>query len=371
MYSDKHTDGGRLMSFYLRDKKISEKIIQDLKKLKQNFQIMHVCGTHQDTLVRFGLNHLFQQCNIKILQGPGCPICVTTPREIEECLFLAREGITIATFGDMVRVPGEQESLKSLREQGYDVNIVYGIHDAVKLAHKKKEVVFMAIGFETTAPSTASILLNNPPSNFSILNCHRYVPPVLQYIMKQGDIQLDGIIEPGHVSAIIGVHPYEFLSHTYGIPQVVTGFEPVDLLMGVWMIIQQIKRNIARVENEYSRVVKYEGNSKALAIMKKVFTPKDIKWRGFPVIPGSFMALREEFRGYDARIRYEDVLQEISTRELKEPPGCRCGDVLRGIISSHECPLFGTQCTPRTPVGPCMVSQEGSCSIEYRYKKEQ
>ncbi len=356
------------MSFYLRDKKLSEKIVHDLKKMNQKFQIMHVCGTHQDTIVRFGLHHLFNQCNIKILQGPGCPICVTTPQEIEECLLLARAGKTIATFGDMIRVPGERESLKSLREQGYDINIVYGIHDAVKLAHKKKEVVFMAIGFETTAPSTASILLNNPPPNFSILNCHRYVPQVLQHIMKQGDIQLDGIIEPGHVSAIIGVHPYEFLSRAYGIPQVVTGFEPVDLLMGVWMIIQQIRKNTARVENEYSRVVKYEGNIKALAIMKKIFTPGDIKWRGFPVIPNSFMALREEFWEYDARIKYEDLLQELSNQELKEPPGCRCGEVLRGIISSHECPLFGKQCTPLTPVGPCMVSREGSCNIEYRYR---
>jgi hydrogenase expression/formation protein HypD len=311
---------------------------------------------------------LFNQCNIKIIQGPGCPICVTTPREIEECLLLAKQGKTIATFGDMVRVPGEHESLASLREQGYDINIVYGIHDAVKLTHKKKEVVFMAIGFETTAPSTASILVNKPPENFSILNCHRFVPPALESIMEQGDVAIDGIIEPGHVSAIIGVHPYDFLSHRYNVPQVVTGFEPVDLLMGVWMVIQQIKNNEARVENEYSRVVKDEGNIKAVSIMNEVFTPGDIRWRGFPRIPKSSMVLKKEYEKFDARKKYEDILQDISTRKLREPPGCRCGEVLRGIISSKECPLFGTHCTPRTPVGPCMVSREGSCNIEYRYK---
>jgi hydrogenase expression/formation protein HypD len=356
------------MRFPLRDKKVSEKIIHDLKKIRGTYKIMHVCGTHQDTLVRFGLDHLFKKCGIKILQGPGCPICVTTPREIEEGLYLARQGKTIATFGDMLRVPGKSESLKSLREKGCDINIVYGINDAVKLANKKKEVVFMAIGFETTAPSTASTLLEKPPHNFSILNCHRYVPPVLHAVLEIGDISLDGIIQPGHVSAIIGLQPYEFISRDYGIPQVVAGFEPLDLLMGVWMIMQQIKTDDPHVDNEYKRVVKYEGNRKALAIMKEIFTQGDIKWRGFPLIPKSFMALKEKYEKYDARKKYKDVLKELYHQEFKEPKECRCGEVLRGIITSQDCPLFGTKCTPSTPIGPCMVSREGSCNIEYRYR---
>lgn len=356
------------MTFRLRDKKISEKIVQDLQKMEMDIQIMHVCGTHQDTLVRFGLQHLLTDCGIKIIQGPGCPVCVTTPREIEECLSLAREGITIATFGDMVRVPGEKESLKSLREKGCDIHIVYGISDAVELA-EKKETVFMAIGFETTAPATASVLVEKPPEGFSILNCHRYVPPALQAIVEMGDLRIDGLIEPGHVSTIIGLKPYQFLSEKHGIPQVVTGFEPLDLLMGVWMLAKQIDAGVARIDNEYSRAVQYEGNLKALAVLHEVFGRGDIPWRGFPNIPDSFMALKNEFEEYDARRKYGDILEDIALKDFSEPEGCRCGEVLRGVLSSPECPLFGTACTPANPIGPCMVSIEGSCNIEYRYRK--
>jgi hydrogenase expression/formation protein HypD len=358
--------------FSLRDKHLADDIVSQIKKADVNLKFMHVCGTHQDTLVKHGLDVLLQKCGIEIGQGPGCPVCVTTPKEIEEILVLAKEGKTIATFGDMTRVPGEHYSLQQMKTDGYDVRTVYGIEDALLLAekHKDKEVVFMAVGFETTAPTTASVLLRDPPLNFSVLCCHRLIPPALQAILDMGEIKIDGFIEPGHVSTIIGVEPYEFISNSYHIPQVITGFEPIDLLMGAWMLVRQIQQGKAEVENEYTRAVKPEGNRKAQQVMKQVFEPVDIKWRGFPMIPQSGLMLRNKYASYDARKKYEAELSELTQKEFPEPVGCLCGDVLRGLISSKECPLFGRQCTPDNPVGPCMVSSEGNCNIQYRYSKK-
>ncbi len=359
--------------FSLRDKKIANEIVSKIKKMDVNLKFMHVCGTHQDTLVKNGLDVLFRECSIDIGQGPGCPVCVTTPREIEEMLLLARKGKVVTTFGDMIQVPGEKYSLQSMRTEGYDVQMVYGIEDAVNLAEnrKDKDVVFMAVGFETTAPTTASVLIKDLPSNFSILSCHRIIPPALKAILDMGELKIDGFIEPGHVSTIIGLKPYEFISKDYDVPQVIAGFEPLDLLMAVWMLVHQIQRGEAAVENEYARAVKEDGNVKAQMAINEVFELVDVKWRGFPVIPKSGLKLRDKFEDYDARKRYEDKLQDLSGKEFNEPAGCRCGDVLRGLISSQECPLFGNKCTPNTPVGPCMVSIEGSCNIEYRYAKKQ
>ncbi len=358
--------------FSLRDKHLTDDIVSQIKKADVNLKFMHVCGTHQDTLVKHGLDVLLQKCGIEIGQGPGCPVCVTTPKEIEEILALAKEGKTIATFGDMTRVPGEHYSLQQMKTDGYDIRTVYGIEDALLLAekHKDKEVVFMAVGFETTAPTTASVLLRDPPSNFSVLCCHRLIPPALQAILDMGEIKIDGFIEPGHVSTIIGVKPYEFISNNYHIPQVITGFEPIDLLMGAWMLVRQIQQGKAEVENEYTRAVKPEGNRKAQQVMKQVFEPVDIKWRGFPMIPQSGLRLRNKYASYDARKKYEEELSELTEKEFIEPVGCLCGDVLRGLISSKECPLFGRRCTPDNPVGPCMVSSEGNCNIQYRYLKK-
>jgi len=356
--------------FSLRDKKLADEIILKLKKLDVKLKFMHVCGTHQDTLVKHGLSSLLKRCGIEISQGPGCPVCVTTPKEIEEILLLARSGKTVATFGDMINVPGKSESLQTIRAEGHDVKTVYGIEDAVTIAEKNKEkdVIFMAVGFETTAPTTASVLLKNPPDNFSILNCHRLIPPALKAIIEMGEIKIDGLIEPGHVSTIIGTKPYEFLSKDYKIPQVITGFEPLDLLMATWILSNQIKKGKAEVKNEYYRAVNKEGNLKAKDALEKVFETGDKKWRGFPVIPNSSLELRKKYQSYDAREKYQDMLKPLKNKEFKEPPGCKCGEVLRGLINSNECPLFGNKCTPDTPVGPCMVSIEGSCNIEYRYK---
>jgi hydrogenase expression/formation protein HypD len=358
--------------FSLKDKKLAKEIVSKIKKLDVNLRFMHVCGTHQDTLVKHGLDVLLKDCGIEIGQGPGCPVCVTTSREIEEILTLSKNGKTIASFGDMINVPGETQSLQSMKTEGYDVRTVYGIEDAVDLAkkNKDKDVVFMAVGFETTAPTTASALLKNPPSNFSILSCHRTIPSALKAIVEMGEIKIDGLIEPGHVSTIIGTQPYEFISKKYHVPQVVAGFEPLDVLMAVWMLVQQIEKGEAFVQNEYTRAVHEKGNIKAQQAINKVFKPGDIKWRGFPVITGSGLELQNKFEEYDARKKYEDELVDLKNKEFKEPEGCRCGELLRGLVSPKQCPLFGQACTPNTPVGPCMVSIEGSCNIEYRYAKK-
>ncbi|MBN1860236.1 MAG: hydrogenase formation protein HypD [Candidatus Thermoplasmatota archaeon] len=358
--------------FPLRDKKLADEIVSQIAKAQVHLKFMHVCGTHQDTLVKHGLDALLDNCGVEIGQGPGCPVCVTTPKEIEEILLLAKNGKTIATFGDMTRVPGRSSSLQQMKTDGYDVRTVYSIEDARLLAEKQKDkdVVFMAVGFETTAPTTASVLLQEPPENFSVLCCHRVIPPALQAILQMGEIKIDGFIEPGHVSAIIGTKPYESLSKKYRIPQVVAGFEPLDLLMAVWMLVRQIQQGKALVENEYVRVVQPQGNRKAQQLLKEVFEPMDVKWRGFPVIPGSGLRLRRKFEWYDARKKYEEGLQNLACEEFAEPTGCLCGEVLRGLISSKQCPLFGEQCTPQHPVGPCMVSSEGNCHIQYMYMKK-
>jgi len=359
--------------FSLRDRKLAADILTQIKKAEVHLKFMHVCGTHQDTLVKHGLDVLFQQAGIEIRQGPGCPVCVTTPKEIEETLLLAKEGKTIATFGDMIRVPGVTSSLQQIKTEGCDVRTVYSIEDAVSFAEKypEKEVVFMAVGFETTAPTTASVLLRKPPLNFSVLCCHRLIPPALQAILDLGEIKLDGFIQPGHVSTIIGAQPYEFISKKYHIPQVIAGFEPLDLLMGVWMLMRQIQQGRAVVENEYSRAVDLQGNRKAQLVMKQVFEPMDVKWRGFPLLPRSGLRLKKKYSSYDARLKYEGMLERLASEEFAEPVGCLCGDVLRGLISSKECPLFRHECTPETPVGPCMVSREGNCHIEFLYSKKE
>jgi hydrogenase expression/formation protein HypD len=356
-------------SFRFRDEKIAKEILAKIKSYGLKLRIMHVCGTHQDTLVKYGIEGLLLDAGIEIRQGPGCPVCVTPQREIEEAVHLSRTGKTVAVYGDMSRVPGLEGSLEDQRAKGADIRIVYGIDDAVKLAREKtgKEIVFMGVGFETTTPSTAVAVAANPPGNFSVLSCHRLVPPALKALVEMGEVKLHGLIEPGHVSTIIGSKPYEFLSDKYKIPQVIAGFEPLDLLMGVFMIARQVKNGEAKVENEYSRVVKPEGNPKAIEMMHKVFEPFDVEWRGFPQIPGSGLAFRKQYEDMDARKRFEDDLKEIREMEFPEPAGCRCSEVLRGLITSDECPLFGKKCTPRNPVGPCMVSVEGSCNILFKY----
>ncbi|MDD1769072.1 MAG: hydrogenase formation protein HypD [Methanomassiliicoccales archaeon] len=353
--------------FRFRDESTAREILDKIRKLDVDLRFMHVCGTHQDTLVRFGLQELLREAGVEIRQGPGCPVCVTTSREINEAIALVDSGVTLAVFGDMVAVPTPRGSLADAKARGGDVRVVYSIEDAIRLAKDRRRVVFLAIGFETTSPTTASALADGVPDSFSVLSCHRLLPPALDTLFEMGEVRIDGLIEPGHVSTIIGVEPYRGISEKWHIPQVVAGFEPLDVLVAVYMLVRQAVEGRTDVENEYTRVVKPEGNPRAVALLKRVFTPVDKAWRGLPVIKKSALELSEEFQLQNARLRFSEVLSDLSgiQDELK---GCRCGEVLRGLIASEECPAFGTACSPRSPMGPCMVSREGSCNISYRYR---
>ena len=352
--------------FQFRNAEIAKKITEELKKKNLNLKIMHVCGTHQDTLIRHGLDKIFFEVGIDVREGPGCPVCVTTIREIEEIKAIASKA-TIALYGDMLCSPGWHGSLADERAKGKDIRVVYSIEDAIKIA-EKKPVVFFGVGFETTAPSTAHII-KKKPKNFYIYSSHRLTPPAVKAIAAMGRIALDGIILPGHVSTIIGSKPWEGISKKYNIPQVIAGFEPLDMLIGIYMIVKQIENGIAKVEIEYSRVVKPEGNEKAKKEMEDVFYASDIEWRGFPILKESGLEIKDEYDEINAKKIYEDLIEPIKEMEFEEPRGCRCGEVIRGEIHSWECPLFGKACKPDHPIGPCMVSSEGACAIEYKYGK--
>ena len=357
--------------FQYRQKELAGKIIDSIRKGGKSYRFMHVCGTHQDTLVRHGLDQLLLEAGLDIREGPGCPVCVSTTREIETARQFARKGKTVAVYGDMLRAPGVKGSLETERAKGGNVVVVYSIENAVEyaFAHPDMEVVFMAVGFETTMPTTAVVARNNPPENFSVYSIHKLTPPAVEGIARLGSVELDGLILPGHVSAIIGSEPWERIEATSRMPQVVAGFEPLDLLIGIHMLIGQIERGEPSVEIEYARVVRREGNPKAKKAIHEAFEPVDAEWRGFPVLPSSGMKLREEYASMDAEKRYEDILTEMEGMKFPDPPGCRCAEVIRGEMYPWKCPLFGRVCTPDAPAGPCMVSSEGACAIEFKYGK--
>jgi len=353
--------------FRYRDEKAAQKIIEAIRKEDVNLRFMHVCGTHQDTLVRFGLEKMLREAGIEIRQGPGCPVCVTTTAEVADAIALADAGVTISVFGDMLKVPTPIGSLGDAKARGADVRVVYSVEDAVRLAAEVKDMVFMAIGFETTSPTTAAVLVEDVPENFSVMSCHRLLPPALDAIIKMGDFRIDGLIEPGHVSVMIGEEPYRVFSEKHRVPQVITGFEPLDLLMAAYMLVRQIKEGRSEVENEYTRLARKGGNPKAMRLLEEAFMPVDRAWRGFPVIPKSAYELRPKYDAHNARKVHEDILAKRPP--VKEEIGsCRCGEMLRGIIDSEQCPAFGKACTPAYPMGPCMVSREGGCNIAFRYR---
>jgi len=356
------------MDLRYRDEGMAVKIIDKLKGMDLDLRFMHVCGTHQDTLVKFGLEKMLSDVGITIGQGPGCPVCVTTTKEVVEAITLARSGLTLTVFGDMMAVPTPIGSLSDVKAEGADVRVVYSVEDALLMSKDVERMVFMAIGFETTSPSTAYALLHSPPKNFSVLSCHRLLPPALRALFAMGEVRIDGLIQPGHVAVITGLEPFAPFAGPKGVPQVVTGFEPLDLLMGVYMLARQVKEGRSVVENEYSRVVRPEGNPKARDMLARAFKEEDRAWRGFPVLPLSALEVRDELSEHDARVVHENVLQDAP--QVKEDMGgCRCGEVLRGIIRSEECPAFAHGCSPKHPMGPCMVSREGSCNISYRYRE--
>lgn len=355
-----------MMQNTFNDKSTAARIIRKIKSIsgKRKIKLMHVCGTHEQTITKNGLRALLPE-NIEVVPGPGCPVCITPALEIDSSIYLSRSDAIITTYGDMLRVPGSTSSLAKEKAQGGDIRIVYSPFEAVEIAKKNpgKNIVFLGIGFETTAPMTAQVIKNNPPGNFSVLCSHRLVPPAMELLLK-GGYDIDGFIDPGHVSTIIGTAPYVPLSEKYHIPQVISGFEPLDVLMSIFMLLGQIKKNTAIVENEYIRAVKPEGNLHAQKLMDEVFEPCSKEWRGLPVIPDASLKIKPEFSECDAEKRFDIDLAAGETCGTDCP---MCGNILKGLSNPADCEMFGKLCTPENPVGACMVSSEGTCNIAYRY----
>lgn len=352
-----------IQNLRFRDAALAKRVTEKMRKIapkESTVKICHVCGTHEWTITHFGLRSLLP-ATVEVIAGPGCPVCIVPASEIDEAVQLALKGIAVTCFGDVLRVPGSRMSLLDAKAEGADVRVVYSVGDAVKMAKKEsdKEFVFFAVGFETTAPSTAVETLNKPPENLSFLVSHRLIPPAMKLLVEMKDLSLNGFIAPGHVSTIIGLKPYEIFPEIYGMPTVAAGFEPLDVLFGVYMILKQLNEGKPLLENEYVRAVRWEGNVKAQELMKKVFAVVDGRWRGLGTIPSSKFKLRNEYASYDAHLKYGVRVEH----GVDLQPGCRCHLVIIGKIKPTECPLFMKACTPQKPVGACMVSSEGTCRI--------
>ena len=337
------------------------------ERIGRPIRLMEVCGTHTVEIFRHGVRDVIPK-GISLLSGPGCPVCVTSIRDIDAAIALAKTaGVVLVTFGDMMRVPGGKGALNEARSEGAHVEVFYSPMDALTLAKKeqKKEIVFFATGFETTSPLIAATIKEAERTgikNFSIYSAHKLVPPALKALLDSPEVLVDGFILPGHVSAIIGKRPYEFVASRYHKPSVITGFDAHDIIEGILMIVRQIALKRSEVEIQYRSVVREEGNPRAVGLLDEYFEPTDAYWRGIGVIPESGLKLREKYRSFDAVLRFHPTVPEYAEPEL-----CSCGDILRGIKTPPECPLFGTGCTPDSPVGPCMVSTEGSCAAYYKY----
>ena len=358
------------------DKELAQKILRaiyhEAEKIGREVRFMHVCGTHEDTVTRSGIRSLLPK-NVKVLAGPGCPVCITPAEDIARMMEIMKkareegEEIILTTFGDMYKIPTAVGSFADLRSEGFDVRVVYSVYDSYKIAieNHDKLVVHFSPGFETTTAPAAGILnevIEKDIKNFKVYSVHRLTPPAVEALIKQGTT-FDGLIDPGHVSTIIGVKGWEYITKEYGVPQVVAGFEPIDFLMGLLMLLRIVRKGEVKIENEYTRVVKYEGNVEAQKTIKKLFDIVDAKWRALGVIPNSGLELKEEYKDWEIRTFYDVNVPKIPDLEK----GCLCGAILRGLALPTDCPLFGKTCTPRNPVGPCMVSYEGTCQIFYKY----
>ncbi|QTA77888.1 Hydrogenase formation protein [Desulfonema limicola] len=351
-----------------RDLDLSQKLISRIRALsKKKICLMEVCGTHTMSIFRNGIRSVLPD-TISLLSGPGCPVCVTDQSEIDAFISIAKmPGVIAVTFGDLLRVPGTGSSLEKERGNGMDVRVVYSTFDAVKIAQKNpdKKVVFLGVGFETTAPTIAASILsayNMNLENYMVFSAHKRVMPALFALMNLDNVHVDGFILPGHVSVIIGTNAYQPFYEKYKIPLAVTGFEPVDILNAVLILVSQIETNTPKLENAYPRAVNPEGNPKAGNIMNQVFEYTDASWRGMGIIPQSGLKIRKEFKSHDAQF-----MLHIQLAKAEEPKGCACGSIITGAAIPPECPLYKTVCTPINPIGPCMVSSEGTCAAYYRY----
>lgn len=351
-----------------RDKEIAEGLIRRIQKTSTRpIQLMEVCGTHTVSIFRYGIRGVLPE-HIRLISGPGCPVCVTPNGDIDLAIALSRQKDTIiVTFGDMMRVPGSTSSLLKEKAEGRDIRIIYSSLEALKIAkeHPGKRVVFLAIGFETTSPTIAVAILRAEEEklhNLFFLNSQKRVPPALIALLQSKQVKINGFILPGHVSTIIGINPYQFIAKEFGRPAVITGFEPLDILQGIWMLVKQIEENRAAIEIQYRRVVHEEGNPIALRKIDQVFEKDESRWRGLGLIPDSGYRFKESYKEMDVR----NV--DVEVEPPKEHPECLCGEVLQGIKSPLECRLFKKVCHPENPIGPCMVSIEGTCHTYFKYQ---
>ncbi len=353
-----------------RDKEKAQALLSAIRKTsRKKVNIMEICGTHTHSIAKYGIKNALPE-TINLVSGPGCPVCVTSASDIERIIEFSRseKNAIIATFGDMMRVPGKTSTLMEERSRGADVRVVYSPLGAIDIAKENpgKQVVFYSVGFETTAPTVAATIIKASEEgvkNLSALSLHKLTPPAMKALMDGGGVNIDGFICPGHVTAIIGARSYEFLAKDYKSPCVVAGFEPLDVLMGLLMLTRQVEEARAEIEIEYNRVVSWDGNLMAQEVLNTVFEPCDAIWRGIGSIPLSGLRLKDGFSAFDAEKRFS-----IKSYAADEPKGCMCGEVLKGIAAPEKCPLFGGACTPEEPVGPCMVSSEGTCAAYYKYR---
>ena len=351
-----------------RDSEISKELIKKIKNLStRKVRLMEVCGTHTVSIFRSGIRSVLPS-TISLLSGPGCPVCVTDQAEIDAFIELSRlDDVIITTFGDLMRVPGTTSSLQKQRAEGKDIRVVYSTMDALDIARKNpdKKVVFLGVGFETTAPTIAAAIYSADQmkvDNFSVLSAHKLVPPALEALMAADKVMIDGFILPGHVSVIIGEKAYLPFYNSHQVPCVIAGFEPTDILQAISMLAAQIENGSPKLENAYGRAVTHEGNIKAQQMLEDVFEPADACWRAIGVIPQSGLQIRSKYERHDA-----GRIFDIEVSGSMDPKGCACGEILIGTKTPPECPLYKTVCTPIDPVGPCMVSTEGTCAAWYKY----
>jgi hydrogenase expression/formation protein HypD len=353
-----------------RDAAVARSLAKEIAELagSRPYKFMEVCGGHTHTIYKHGLEDYLPE-NVTLVHGPGCPVCVIPMGRVDDAIFIAEQpNVIMTSFGDMMRVPGGRGSFFDSKASGADIRMVYSPLDALKVARKNPDerVVFMAIGFETTAPSTAVTLLRAEAEgieNFSVFCNHVTIIPAIKAILDSPDLRLDGFIGPGHVSTVIGCRPYEFIARDYGKPLVVAGFEPLDILQSIWMILKQIQEGRCEVENQYTRVVRWEGNVRALqAISQTMELRPYFEWRGLGFISHSALKVRDAFARHDA-----ELIFDVPGVRVADPKACQCGEVLKGVLKPWECKVFGTACTPETPIGTCMVSSEGACAAYYNF----
>ena len=354
-----------------RDPELGRALAGEILQLVEpgrHYKLMEVCGGHTHSIYKFGIDDLLPS-NVELVHGPGCPVCVIPMGRVDDGIALAHQpGVIFTCFGDMMRIPGSDGSLLDAKAEGADIRMVYSPLDALRIAKQNpdRQVVFFAIGFETTAPSTALTLKRAKAEavpNFSVMCNHVTIVPPLRALLDSPDLRLDGFIGPGHVSTVVGARPFEFIPADYGRPIVVSGFEPLDVLQGVQMILKQLAEGRCEVENQYTRVVPYEGNLRALEVMSEVFALRPhFEWRGLGFISQSGLRLSDAYADFDAEQRWE-----VPGIRVADPKACQCGEVLKGVIKPFECKVFGTACTPERPIGTCMVSSEGACAAYYNF----